>query len=263
MKNFYVVYIIFYFSALYLLAKVYDNIKHMKAVILCAGRGSRLAPLTDTIPKPLIPLKKEKVILDFILDSLPDTISEVFLVTGHLAFRIEEYVRNYSGRHKITCIPQNPAEKGTYAAVSTIKPYLSENELFYIQNGDDLFEKQELSELVRNITPMFCVGTQILPKNYWSIHSISGIFAGFKEQTEQELINGANAGTGAYLLNTHFFKLLISQTANSETSIPHTLRDNLKIYPVKIFYKKYWITVNDFTELENAKKYLARKIHAK
>jgi NDP-sugar pyrophosphorylase family protein len=56
----------------------------LTAIVMAAGRGSRLAPLTDRIPKPLLPIAGRAVI-DGVLDSLLHAgISRVTVVTGHL-----------------------------------------------------------------------------------------------------------------------------------------------------------------------------------
>ena len=54
-----------------------------RAVILAAGRGSRLAPLTDTMPKPLVPVNGTPIIAT-ILDALNDAgISSITIVRGY------------------------------------------------------------------------------------------------------------------------------------------------------------------------------------
>lgn len=78
------------------------------AVVLCAGRGKRLAPYTDTTPKPLL-LVNKKPTLDFILASLQHAgIKKIVLVTHYLADQIEAYARrqSYFPSEAITCVSQ-------------------------------------------------------------------------------------------------------------------------------------------------------------
>ena len=72
----------------------------MKAIILCAGRGTRLQPLTDTVPKTLLTVKN-KPILQHILENLPDQIDEVFLVVDYLKEKIIEFIAKYHSDLKI------------------------------------------------------------------------------------------------------------------------------------------------------------------
>ena len=62
-----------------------------KAVILAAGRGTRLQPLTHALPKPMIPLLG-KPVMEYIVEHLVrQGVREIMVNTSHLASRIEEY----------------------------------------------------------------------------------------------------------------------------------------------------------------------------
>ena len=62
----------------------------MQAVILVAGKGTRMRGLTEAVPKPMLPLCGEPI-LAHKLRHLPEAIDEVVLVTGYLAPVIEDY----------------------------------------------------------------------------------------------------------------------------------------------------------------------------
>jgi len=64
----------------------------MQCVILVAGRGTRMGKLTDSCPKPMLPIKgKPKLV--YTLENLPEEIDEVILVIGYLG----EQIRNFFG----------------------------------------------------------------------------------------------------------------------------------------------------------------------
>lgn len=63
----------------------------MKALILCAGRGTRLRPHTETRPKALVPLGG-KPILEYELDAIRDRVDEVVIVTGYLHEQLREHL---------------------------------------------------------------------------------------------------------------------------------------------------------------------------
>jgi L-glutamine-phosphate cytidylyltransferase len=67
----------------------------MKAVILAAGRGTRIQELTNGLPKCLLPFG-EKTILDFQLDSLLQAgISEIAMVVGHAEGKIADHLQQH------------------------------------------------------------------------------------------------------------------------------------------------------------------------
>ncbi len=68
----------------------------MKVIILTAGRGSRLAPLTNSTPKTLIKINKKERIIDKIIQNIPAEITEVIFVINYLGEKIKKYIReNY------------------------------------------------------------------------------------------------------------------------------------------------------------------------
>jgi len=88
------------------------------AVLLAAGRGSRLRPHTDTVPKPLLPWNGEPA-LGAILDSVSASgISCVVLVTRYLSEQIDTFVQQQKHRWpvQIICVEQ-PTLSGTADAV--------------------------------------------------------------------------------------------------------------------------------------------------
>ena len=62
----------------------------MQAVILAAGVGKRLKPLTDDLPKPMVRVNG-RPILEYTLSILPKEIDEVILIVGYLKEKIIEY----------------------------------------------------------------------------------------------------------------------------------------------------------------------------
>jgi len=66
----------------------------MKALVLIGGFGTRLRPVTYSVPKQLIPIAG-KPMLYHVLDLLPPTIEEVVLATGYKSAEIARYVTEY------------------------------------------------------------------------------------------------------------------------------------------------------------------------
>jgi NDP-sugar pyrophosphorylase family protein len=108
----------------------------MRAVILTGGMGTRLRPLTFSIPKPLLPVG-EKPILQRIIEQLRDAgITDIVLATGYQA----ELVRAFCGDGSKfgVCVSyvheHNPL--GTAGPASALKGQLATGELLLLMNGD-------------------------------------------------------------------------------------------------------------------------------
>jgi NDP-sugar pyrophosphorylase family protein len=116
----------------------------MKAVILAGGKGTRLAPYTKILPKPLMPIG-DMPILEILLRQMRHSgIDEVVLTIGHLAHLVQAFFQDGSQlgipiRYSIEDIPLGTA--GPLASVEGLE------ETFLVANGDVLTTLR-LSELV-------------------------------------------------------------------------------------------------------------------
>ena len=79
----------------------------MKAIILAGGRGKRLRPITDYVPKPLISIKNIPIIEWQIKYLKKFGISEVIICSGYKTEMIENYLKNKKLGIKITFSIEN------------------------------------------------------------------------------------------------------------------------------------------------------------
>ena len=109
-----------------------------KAVILAAGRGTRMGELTREIPKPLIPLNGRPMLLH-ILDRIAAAgVEEVLLVTGYLAEQIEEVA---SGHGLRVSFRRQETVNGTAKAALLARQWVGESP-FLLTFGDILAEPE-------------------------------------------------------------------------------------------------------------------------
>lgn len=108
----------------------------MKAVILTGGKGTRLAPYTAVLPKPLLPIG-EIPILEIILWQLRHYgFSEVILACGYLAELIQAYLINNKISKNIKITYHREEEPlGTSGALASLEGL---NDSFLVMNGDIL-----------------------------------------------------------------------------------------------------------------------------
>ncbi len=106
------------------------------AILLCGGKGVRLRPLTETLPKPLVPIKG-KPILGHILDHLSSSpIEHYYIAAGYEINKIHEYFSSYSLKEKkVTIVDTGEAEiiKRIYSCAKLIK-----SDGFLVLYGDTL-----------------------------------------------------------------------------------------------------------------------------
>jgi len=118
----------------------------MKAVILAAGKGTRLGSLTQDFPKPMVEIGKKKV-LEWILEAVYKTgLSEFVVVTGYLAGSIENYFGDGSrwGIRIEYTRQENP--NGTGGAVRLTRPVIGDTP-FLLTWGDILMSHQNYAQI--------------------------------------------------------------------------------------------------------------------
>jgi NDP-sugar pyrophosphorylase family protein len=109
----------------------------MKAVVLVGGEGTRLRPITETWPKPLVPLM-DRPSLDHVLDHLASHgVHEVVLSSGYLESTFHAFILERHGDPAITWITE-PEPLGTGGAIVNALGSLDVDEPFLALNGDIL-----------------------------------------------------------------------------------------------------------------------------
>lgn len=118
----------------------------MKAVILAAGKGTRIHTITNGGPKSLLPIGKS-TLLGQSLDTFRDQgVNEIVIVTGYRRHVIAEYVkRNWSGRYEIVFNPHYETTNVLYSFWLAL-PYLKED--FVFLHADTVFEPEVLARLL-------------------------------------------------------------------------------------------------------------------
>lgn len=117
------------------------------AMVLAAGLGTRMRPLTDTLPKPLVPVGG-KPLLDHVLDRLDVAGAETVVVNVHFfANKIEEHLAGRT-RPRIVVSDERAALLGTGGGIVKALPTLGDTP-FYLVNADTLWIDGVKTNLVR------------------------------------------------------------------------------------------------------------------
>jgi len=106
-----------------------------RAVILCGGRGTRLAPYTTVLPKPLLPIGN-RAILEVVVDQLGESrFTDLTLAVGYLPHLIEAVFRDGRGRGVNISYHREASPTGTAGVLADMRHL---DEPFLMMNGDVL-----------------------------------------------------------------------------------------------------------------------------
>ena len=195
----------------------------MKAVILAAGKGSKLNPFSNTRPIPMISIAG-KALLDNSLFQLKKAgINDVYIIVGHHKEMIQDFVaeKSDSGMN-IHCLEQKN-NGGIGDAVLTVKEKISAGEYFLLIYGDTLTDENIYSKTQQSFHSFKCpVASICLPP---SNESFGNVFlnAQMKINKIVEKPKGNNFGnyvlSGVFVLPESFFGLLEKNKRSMEKAL--------------------------------------------
>jgi len=188
----------------------------MKAMILAAGKGTRVRPITYTIPKPLIPIL-QKPVMEFLLELLRQHgFDEVMVNVSHLAEEIEGYFRDgqrfgvrigYSFEGRIIdgkLVGEALGSAGGLRRIQDFNPFFDDT--FVVLCGDALIDL-DLTAAVnfhKKKGAIATVVTKSIPKDQVSSYGVvvtdaEGRIKAFQEKPSVEEALSTEINTGIYI----------------------------------------------------------------
>lgn len=218
----------------------------MQAVIMAAGEGTRMRPLTYKTPKPML-LIKGKPLLEWTLSFLPDEADEVIIIVNYLADQIRDYFGDEWKGRKIKYVVQKELN-GTGGAVQSCKDLIRDK--FLVLNGDDIYGKQDLEKLCREELGVLAFEVEDASKYGVLVTDNKGNLV---ESVEKPETGGkAFISTNAFILNKNFFDYDLVKITEKEFGLPQTLAAMGKDHAVKVIETKKWFPVGNPDDLAKA-----------
>lgn len=211
----------------------------MKAIILAGGRGKRLRPITDYVPKPLIPIKNVPII-EWQLKYLKKFgISEVIICTGYKQEMIENHLNMKDIGIKIKfSIEKSPL--GTGGAIKKAGQMINEKSFFVI-NGDTI-TNIDLKKLAAKKNAIAAIE---LRTKYGILETDEDKIINFREKKE---ITDTWMNAGIYHLQKEVLKELPAKGDIEKTVFPDYAKKGI-LNTVK-FKNAKWYSVDSFKDME-------------
>ncbi|HEY9889152.1 MAG TPA: NDP-sugar synthase [Candidatus Obscuribacterales bacterium] len=197
----------------------------MKAMILAAGKGTRVRPITYTIPKPMIPIL-QKPVMEFLLDLLKHHgFDQIMVNVSHLANEIEGYFRDgqrfgveiaYSFEGSIEDGELVGAALGSAGGMKKIQefsPFFDDT--FVVMCGDALIDL-DLTEAVRQHKEKGAIATVVMksvplkqvPSYGVVVTDDTGRIKSFQEKPKVEEALSTDINTGIYVFEPEIFNYI-------------------------------------------------------
>lgn len=220
----------------------------MQAVILAAGKGTRLRPITYDVPKPMIKISGKNM-MERNIEQLPEEVEELIFVVNYLSSQIVNYFGDNFASKKVKYVKQEKM-LGTGDALSSCQNFLRDK--FLVMNGDDIYKKEDIERCMKHDN---CILTKE-QKNKFSGGRITldqnGNLCDIVEGTHEK---GGLANTALYVLTKDFFNYeLVPLFNKNEYGLPQTIIKMAKDFPIKIEKANFWLQVNDISDLKKARR---------
>ncbi|MEI6510851.1 MAG: nucleotidyltransferase family protein [Candidatus Uhrbacteria bacterium] len=216
----------------------------MQAVILAAGKGLRLRPITESVPKALVDVCGTPLLFH-ILNSLPSTVTEIFVVVGYLSEQIRAAIGDAFDGKTVRYVTQEPLD-GTGSALRLLKDELREK--FLVVNGDDMYGKDDLERLARHDLAVLVAPTEDETGSTAMIDA-AGRFVGIRNDA---IATARSRVCGAYVLDKTFFDeplATVNVHDKVEYSLPHTIVAMARAHAIATEVATHWQPVGTHEEL--------------
>lgn len=226
-----------------------------KAMIMAAGVGSRLDPLTRNVPKPLIPIANIPT-MDILLSQLSKNgIKKVIANTHYLAEQIQN---RYSKNSPVDIDFQYIHEEtlsGTAGGVKKCQFFFEENEDFIVMSADGLTDL-DIKSAIEFHKDSNCIATMVTKKVKESevekfgviVTDENGYIKEFQEKPKKEEAKSDLINTGIYIFNYKIFEYIPENTFYdfAKNVFPSLLKNKVKINTYCT--DKYWSDIGSIEQ---------------
>ncbi|HOJ95811.1 MAG TPA: sugar phosphate nucleotidyltransferase [Methanospirillum sp.] len=207
-------------------------------VILAAGEGKRMRPLTGSRPKVMLPIAGRPM-LEHLINAVVETgITDFIIVVGYG----ESAVRNYFGDGGIRGISiryvTQKHQLGTGDALMTVAPHV--NSPFLLLNGDMILHAADIKTMLHTPAPAMGVFTSSHPQDYGVVTMEADVITGLEEKSlhpPSDLINA-----GMYLFEPGIFDHLrtITSSPRGELELTDALMTYIEHGTLRGVHLEYW-----------------------
>jgi bifunctional UDP-N-acetylglucosamine pyrophosphorylase/glucosamine-1-phosphate N-acetyltransferase len=224
----------------------------VQAVILAAGKGTRMLPLTEHTPKPLQQVLGKNLI-EWKLEALPGEVSEIILIIGHQGEQIRDFFGDSWKDKTIRYVVQKELN-GTGGAVLAAKDLLGER--FLVMMGDDLYDKKDIEKLIKHDWGACVVEVRDVTMKGEMMTDAKGNFTSINEEVHH--IPRGYINTGLYMLRHEMLDIPPVPIGGSSTEfgLPHTLAVIAQDTPVPLVVTNMWMQITTPEDLARAESFI-------
>jgi len=210
----------------------------MKAVILAAGKGVRMLPLTNDKPKVMIEVNG-RPFLHYVIENLKNAgIKEIGIVVGYRSDKVKQYFGE-----KFKYIEQKE-QLGTAHAVLQARDFVGADDFLVIM-GDNLYSSNDILDISKKEEFYVSAFRSDTPSAYGVLETQSDMLVGISEKPAHPKSNLVN--TGLYKMTPEIFEEItkLRKSPRGEYELTDALSNLARHGKVRVYkLKDYWIDMS-------------------
>ena len=225
----------------------------MKAIILAGGRGKRLRPITDKIPKPLIPINNKPLIERTIKYLKKYGIREIIISSGYKSNLIEKFLKKKKNFGCEIIFSTEKTPLGTGGAIKKALRHVNE-ESFLVLNGD-IITNIDLKKILKKPNT---IAANELKTKFGTMDIKNNKILKFNEKKD---VANVWMNPGIYHLSKDIERLIPKKGSLEGIVFPKMVR-NKTLETVK-FKDVLWFSIDSHKDIEECSKEIKSKKYSK
>ena len=225
----------------------------MKAIILAGGRGKRLRPITDKIPKPLIPINEKPLIERSIMYLKKYGITDIIVSSGYKSNLIEKFLKKKKNFGCKIMFSNEKTPLGTGGAIKKALRYINE-ESFVVLNGD-IVTNIDLKKILKKPNT---IAANELKTKFGTMDIKNNKILKFNEKKD---VTDVWMNPGIYHLSKDIEKLIPKKGSLEGVVFPKMVRN--KILETVKFKNALWFSIDSHKDIEECSKEIKSKKYSK
>lgn len=219
----------------------------MQTVILAAGQGTRMRPLTESVPKPMLPVGDRPLVAHTATTAVNAGASELVVVVGYEADAVRAFFGDEYRGVPVTFARQDE-QRGTADALRAARPHLDGQ--FAVLNGDNLYRETDIADLF-DAGPAVGAIRVDHPENYGVLSTDETTVTDIVEKPADPQSNLANAGAYVFPEQARGW-LDVSESERGEYEITDVVARAIRESSVTVVELDRWLDVGRPWELLEA-----------
>ena len=215
----------------------------MECVVLAAGEGKRMRPLTAKRPKVMLPLANRPMMEHLVLAAREAGITDFIFVVGYGEREIRRHFGDGSGLGiHIRYAPQRQ-QHGTADALRSARDFVTGP--FLLLNGDMIVKSPDIANLCSCQAPCMSTSTTDHPQDYGVVVVENGLVTTLEEKSKH--IGSSQINAGAYFFSPDIFELIdrVQTSSRGELELTDALSYYIEEKKLTSYQLSHWIDVGN------------------